>query len=394
MAQGQQVGEVGASLGSGWEVGASLGSSMVRELRSIGRMLPEWIAQDRLRTKAISLFLQDHREKYMANLPSFIAGPQAEQKRRALLGMARKDFRSQDDLVQREYDQKAAEFFKQKGQQVGEVERSLKAQKRKRGQTLGRSGSSGRHRLRGKQSGSSCRSRLCGKQPGPAGRSSSEAPQTPHRQVRKSSPEPPQTPLRQVRKSPVGEVHSPEQVPTRINMQQSEGVGMSGSDCAGVKLSKEASTQTEPVLTPALRGGACNLPWGRQFSVQGCDPQARLHSRMVDQIQYLRHLYGDSAAAEVFGASLRLLDGCSSELGVVGVPIEVKVAALLGLAVKLTLDAELMDKAPVKTLWARVAGSHASTLARVEAFELRLVNRWPEVDAARTEPRHRRLGLL
>ena len=115
---------------------------------------------------------------------------------------------------------------------------------------------------------------------------------------------------------------------------------------------------------------------------------------MVDQIQYLRQLYGDSAAAEVFGASLRLLDGCSSELGVVGVPTEIQVAALLGLAVKLTLDAELMDKAPVKKVWARVAGSHATVLARVEAFELRLVNRWPGVDAALTQPRLRRVGLL
>ena len=105
-------------------------------------------------------------------------------------------------------------------------------------------------------------------------------------------------------------------------------------------------------------------------------------SHIVD----LRKFYGDIAAADVLGASLRFLCQFGEPLGLTvertasqllkdRTASQVQAAALLGLAVKMILAAECTDKVPVSRLWLKVAGK--SNIDRVAALEIRLLNLWP-----------------
>ena len=107
-----------------------------------------------------------------------------------------------------------------------------------------------------------------------------------------------------------------------------------------------------------------------------------MHSCIVSHIVDLRALYGDIAAADVLGASLRCLHLFESALGLADsrgtesgsqvrgdkVASQVKAAAILGLAIKMVVSADCTDEVPVARLWARVAGT--ANTALVKAFEI------------------------
>ena len=140
----------------------------------------------------------------------------------------------------------------------------------------------------------------------------------------------------------------------------------------------------------ALTAGRLRTPsWGQHFEIRGSGPQAKVHSCIVSHIVDLRALYGDIAAADVLGASLRCLHLFESALGLTDsrgtesgsqvrgdkVASQVKAAAILGLAIKMVVSADCTDEVPVARLWEKVAGN--ANVALVKALEIQLVNQWP-----------------
>ena len=127
----------------------------------------------------------------------------------------------------------------------------------------------------------------------------------------------------------------------------------------------------------------------QHFRIRGdSGPQAKVHSCIVSHIVDLRALYGDIAAADVLGASLRCLHLFESALGLTDsrgtesgskVASQVKAAAILGLAIKMVVSADCTDEVPVARLWAKVAGETSAAL--VKALEIQLVNQWPGLDS-------------
>ena len=85
---------------------------------------------------------------------------------------------------------------------------------------------------------------------------------------------------------------------------------------------------------------------------------------------FLRALYGDIAAADVLGSSLRCLHLFESAIGATDSrgfsQVRRKTAAILGLAVKMVVSID--GEVPVARLWARVAGT--ANTALVKAFEI------------------------
>ena len=92
----------------------------------------------------------------------------------------------------------------------------------------------------------------------------------------------------------------------------------------------------------------------------------------------LRALYGDAAAADVLGSSLRCLHLFESAIGSTDSEgasrVRVKAAAILGLAAKMVVNADC--EVPVAHLWTKVAAGTAN-IALVKAFEIQLLNQWP-----------------
>ena len=110
---------------------------------------------------------------------------------------------------------------------------------------------------------------------------------------------------------------------------------------------------------------------------------AKVHSCIVSHIVDLRALYGDIAAADVLGSSLRCLHLFESALGLTDsrgteVASHVKAAAILGLAIKMVVSVDCTEEVPVARLRAKVAGK--AKVARVKALEIQLVNQWPGLE--------------
>ena len=103
--------------------------------------------------------------------------------------------------------------------------------------------------------------------------------------------------------------------------------------------------------------------WMQHFRIRGdSGPQAKVHSCIVSHIEDLRKLWGDIAAADVLGTSLRCLHRFQSFLksdrqmrGKGQLRGKVVAATILGLAVKLVVNTDVTDKIPLETLWAKVA---------------------------------------
>ena len=152
-----------------------------------------------------------------------------------------------------------------------------------------------------------------------------------------------------------------------------------------------ASGDVQDQQTLALPAGGLHPPktpsWNQHFNIRGPGP-FEVHSCIVSHIVDLRTFYGDIAASDILGTSLRCLHrfeglavpdprwGCQGRGHKVA--IRVKAAAILGLAIKLVVSADCTDEVPVSRLWAKVAGK--AHVALVKALEIQLVNQWPGLE--------------
>ena len=342
-----------------------------------------WAVLDRRRTKAISMYLAGNRDHFLRKLSR--RPRRSEERRNELLQKARRAFRLESADVQRLYFRKAGAW------------------------TV-------RRRLRGKQAAPAYGG---GKKSGGVEASgcipwggfqashgvAKSAPTTPPIRCRSSSPGPVQTQCEEV-PSMNGDLHVPD-AHTRDEAQAVGGgqhepysciFGTSGSQGALPDTTAHVCTQTiapdQQMLAcgdvRALTAGRLRTPsWGQHFEIRGSGPQAKVHSCIVSHIVDLRALYGDIAAADVLGSSLRCLHLFESALGLTDsrgtgsgsqvrgdkVASQVKAAAILGLAIKMVVSADCTDKVPVARLWAKVAGN--ANVALVKALEIQLVNQWP-----------------
>ena len=134
------------------------------------------------------------------------------------------------------------------------------------------------------------------------------------------------------------------------------------------------------VATAVTAGPPRTPSWGQHFELRGSDSgiQAKVHACIVSHVVDLVELYGDATAADVLGSSLRCLQLFESAIGSTDAKgfsrVRVKAAAILGLAAKMVVSADL--EIPVTHLWTRVAAGPAN-IALVKAFEIQLLNQWP-----------------
>ena len=348
-------------------------------------------ASDRHRTRAISIYLADNRDHFLQKLfPKFRC---AHRRRCDLLRLARRAFRTESADVHRLYFRKAV-----------------------------------RRRLRGKQAApafglgpnlptsTSGGIQASGGVEKPAIVEASggvEAPTTPPIRCRCSSPGSVQKRCEEV---PSPSLNSDLHVPDAHTRDEAQAVGGGQHDprtspapsraqtlaCGDVRaLPTTTAHECTQTIAPdqqmlacgdvrALTAGRLRTPWwGQHFEIRGSGPQAKVHSCIVSHIVDLRALYGDIAAADVLGASLRCLHLFESALGLTDsrgtgsssqvrddkVASQVKAAAILGLAIKMVLSDDCTAKVPMATLWGTVAGN--ANVALVQTLEIQLVNQWP-----------------
>ena len=360
-----------------------------------------WAVLDRRRTKAISMYLAGNRNHFLQKIQRG-KGHNGDQRRNELLRVARRAFRLESADVQRLYYRKVA----------GGVEASGGIRRRRLREKQAAPAHGG-----GKKSGGVEASGGIpwGVLPSPGiasfvAKFLTRAPTTPVAKSapttppirRSSSPGPVQTRCEEV-PSMNGDLHLPD-AHTRDEAQavaQHEPYscifGTSGSQGAlPVTTAQVLRTQTiapdqQMLACGDVTAGRLRTPsWGPQhFEIRGSGPQAKVHSCIVSHIVDLRALYGDIAAADVLGASLRGLHLFESALGLTDsrgtesgsqvrgdkVASQVKAAAILGLAIKMVVSTDCTDKVPVARLWAKVAGN--ANVALVKALEIQLVNQWP-----------------
>ena len=325
-------------------------------------MVASWASRDRRRTHAISMYLADHRDEFIRKLPGASGGLRKEAKRNELLRLARRAFHIEAPEVQRRYYQK---------------------------ETPACGNGCGRRRLRGKQanpasggvgasagtSGSAEASGggvLVGTSGGAAGTSGGI--QTPSG-VEAIAPQTPPVGVRSRESSPI----RGEAVVRTLTSAQAK----TGDIEATTPSAQQQTLASGDVAAPAARR-LVTPSWMTHFELRGTVPEAKVHSCIVSHIDDVRKFYGDIAAADVFGASLRFLyqfgralgfTDASSQLFKDKTASKVQAAAILGLAVKTVLATDFTDKVPVSRLWLKVAGN--SNIARVQALEIRLLNLWP-----------------
>lgn len=232
------------------------------------------LQRDRLRTKAISLFLADHREALLRKLKH--AGPMDYNfKRKALEHVARKKFNEATDSVQRHY--------------------------------MNIAGATGE----GTKEGS-----------GGSGEAGCET------QV-----------AEQVQRTDVHD--GPQSSPAEMSQQAPDA------------KRRRKSLEIQRLAPPNMAVDSVAVDSGRDSGKDGVS-QAALRGRLVNCADCLREIYGDAGGFETLAGGLRILDKVS--VATWKGDDTVKVAAILGLAAKLTQTPE--DTNHVRTLWAKIAGKH------------------------------------
>ena len=311
-----------------------------------------WVVQDRIKTRAISLYLADNREVLCQKLPARSKRADKNAKRNALLHLARRAFRIESSDVQCRYVQRASALRPQ-------VRRRLR-----RTTWVKKSGGSdaATPRRAGEEQSSGC------------GEVSTQT----HPAVEQTSVctgEEQTSGCREVLTHTRLEV---EQLPVCAGKEQTSG-------CREVLTHtrpevEQTSSLAHAGLPRAATMSTCHAPpWERRFQASCVDPQAEVRSCITKHIGVLRTFYGDTAAAETFSASLRVLDQfCGSRTENAVFSPRVRAAAVIGLAMKMVLRAELVDAVPVSQVWSRIAGSHR--LSDVRLLEMQLVNRWPGLE--------------
>ena len=360
-----------------------------------------WAVLDRRRTKAISMYLAGNRDHFLRKLPR--RRRQKDQRRNELLRVARRAFRLESADVQRLYFRKVAGGVEASGGIRRRLREKQAAPAHGGGKKSGGVEASGGIPWGGIQASHGV-AKFVAKflTRAPTTPVAKSAPTTPPIRCRSSSPGPVQTRCEEV-PSMNGDLHVPD-AHTRDEAQAVGGgqhepysciFGTSGSQGALPVTTAHVCTQTiapdqQMLACGDVTAGRLRTPsWGQHFEIRGSGPQAKVHSCIVSHIVDLRALYGDIAAADVLGASLRCLHLFESALGLTDsrgtesgsqvrgdkVASQVKAAAILGLAIKMVVSTDCTDKVPVARLWAKVAGN--ANVALVKALEIQLVNQWP-----------------
>ena len=357
-------------------------------------MASAWAVLDRRRTKAISMYLAGNRDHFLRKLPR--RRRQKDQRRNELLRVARRAFRLESADVQRLYFRKVPGGVEASGGIRRRLREKQAAPAHGGGKKSGGVEASGGIPWGGIQASHGVAKSA------PTTPVAKSAPTTPPIRCRSSSPGPVQTRCEEV-PSMNGDLHVPD-AHTRDEAQAVGGgqhepysciFGTSGSQGALPVTTAHVCTQTiapdqQMLACGDVTAGRLRTPsWRQHFEIRGSGPQAKVHSCIVSHIVDLRALYGDIAAADVLGASLRCLHLFESALGLTDsrgtesgsqvrgdkVASQVKAAAILGLAIKMVVSADCTDKIPVARLWGKVAGN--ANVALVKALEIQLVNQWP-----------------
>ncbi len=234
------------------------------------------LQHDRLRTKAISLFLADHREALLRNLRK-VRSMDHNTKRRALVAEARKKFKEEADSVRNRYMILASAKVQDGGQDA--------KQATKQGHSI-----------------------------------------DPHLGPKSSS----------------SEMHT--QTPVK-RQKVAEALAVAPRN----KGLSTITTEVDPAKVDS----------GKDFGRNGVRTAA-LRGRLVDCADCLREIYGDAGGFETVAGGLRILEKVS--VATWKGDDTVKVAAILGLAAKLTQTLEDTDR--VRTLWAAIAGKRREHLVR------------------------------
>ena len=328
------------------------------------------------------MYLAGNRNHFLRKIPRG-KGHNGDQRRNELLRVARRAFRLESADVQRLYFRKVAGGVEASGGIRRRLREKQAAPAHGGGKKSGGVEASGGRGVLPSPGIASFVAKFLTRAPTtPVAKS---APTTPPIRCRSSPPGPVQTRCEEV-PSMNGDLHLPD-AHTRDEAQavaQHEPYscifGTSGSQGAlPVTTAQVLRTQTiapdqQMLACGDVTAGRLRTPsWGPQHFVEirGSGLQAKVHSCIVSHIVDLRALYGDIAAADVLGASLRGLHLFESALGLTDsrgtesgsqvrgdkVASQVKAAAILGLAIKMVVSTDCTDKVPVARLWAKVAGN-------------------------------------
>ena len=124
---------------------------------------------------------------------------------------------------------------------------------------------------------------------------------------------------------------------------------------------KSLKSAGSPAMAPA------GLPLESQWSATG----RPLRDGLLRAVPHLCRLCGDAGAAEVFARGLRVLDVMESSVAAWPLSASVKVAIVAGVSLKLT---QTQAEGLVQTLWTKVAGK--SAIAQIREWEPKLLNGW------------------
>lgn len=334
--------------------------------------LAPWQAHDRNRTRAISIYLSEHRD-YIVSEVFRKLGDKAKKldkngRRNEVRRLARELFHDEDLTVQESYHAQAGLKWRD----------------------VGVSGSTEASGCReAKEEALGCREAGEAETVGPRLRLRGKQPALKTARVRHSAPTTPPTPSLKRRRSPSP---PPRVVPEALGCREVKEEALVGKQDAHV-VERTPVRSNQPSQGP---------PWAAHFAAASDSGRnAGERQVVVNSVPKLRAMYGDSAAADTLAASFRLLDQFGAHLheeafwpvgdrllrtrvqsqhaARLGVSLRTQLvaAAILGVAVKLVVSSKLVDKAPVTQLWSKVAGSLS---CRVPDVEVKIINLWAKSD--------------
>ena len=314
-------------------------SSMLSSTRQQTRLF------DRLRSRAVSLFLAEFRDVFLAQVPDKQRHDK-EKKRKALEKVARLEFSRESEIVR--------QIWINKAKQLHESSVTLVA---------------------GQDAGS---------------RSSGDASLSSVVPVESRSSASSVVPV-EVRSS--GDAFRSSQVRAEYRNSgdclQSSGVLATAADESVLPL--PSGTQTEPTTPPPRseqlkkRKADGEAHEAATFVVRGLDAHwsdgpSELSSKFVRQSKHLRKLYGDAGALETLVAGVRI----SEAVDMKDWPdrLVVKVAVVAGMAAKLTQPPA--DEEHVRILWAKIAGT--SSEPEIRKLEKKVLSIWARRGLTFNEP--------
>jgi len=142
--------------------------------------------------------------------------------------------------------------------------------------------------------------------------------------------------------------------------------GLAGPSAVSDALAPHETAPSATKQPQASQGTRSQLRIESQWPCTGQNP---VRDGLVRALPHVRVLYGDAGAAEVLAQGLRILSAMGSSLVSWPVLATVKTAIIVGVSVKMT---QTERAGAVRKLWTNIAG--AASLPQVREWEPRLVN--------------------